>query len=287
MQIILNDFSLDGQFENEESFYSSLRENSIKVLKLISEQKFQLLKSYNFYQRKVTNDLNLYEIIQRRGEPEITRFKGLLSEILINPPYWEESKKQDENVNYIFKNYASGNNCLGEACERDKIVFSFVNQDFNEPKLEIMKDEKSVEIINIYRNRILLDLLYELELIREKEYFKSYFNYPKVKFCEVDEKEYTMEIFDDESLNKKDKTKIVSDFKQFMFKLEMGEELGRFSKNIYEDINEFRSNIDGREVRIFYFRQEDEINLLNGFIKKQQTIPKQEIEKAKRLRKNI
>lgn len=287
MEIVINDFSLDGQFSSLEDFYKSLREYTLEALKALNEEKIEVLKSYELYERKVTETSSFYEVIQKRGEPEITRMKRLLTQMMLNPPYWNDFKKHNCEDVYCC-NYSDRKNdyCLAEACERDKVVFSFINEKFKENTFRIYKNDTVIEIYNIYNKKILLDFLYDKNIIKECQYCDLYFNELKINFCKSSDRNYTMEFFNDNSLSKSDKSKILYGLKQFMFKMEAGEDLCRFSKSIYEDINEFRCSIDDkREVRIFYFRERNCINLLNGFIKKEQNLPKNEIEKARKLRK--
>jgi phage-related protein len=57
---------------------------------------------------------------------------------------------------------------------------------------------------------------------------------------------------------------------------------------MFDDIFEFRTNINaGREIRIFYFRTGDTIQLLNGFVKKTKSTPESEKMIAKSLRKKF
>ena len=62
---------------------------------------------------------------------------------------------------------------------------------------------------------------------------------------------------------------------------------GSLVKSLGSPLWEIRSRLDNRIARIVFIFSDGEIVLLNGFIKKTQKTPKQEIELARRRAKNI
>ena len=61
----------------------------------------------------------------------------------------------------------------------------------------------------------------------------------------------------------------------------------RFWDKLSDGIFEYRISVSaGREFRLFFI-QAEAIIFLNGFIKKQQTTPQYEIEKAKRIKRDL
>ncbi|WP_252235871.1 hypothetical protein [Clostridium sp. ZS1] len=78
MDIIINDFSLDGQFSGDEQFIESLYENTLPILTDLEKVDATILRSYYSYEAKVTKDKTLNDLLITRGNPEITKLKGQL-----------------------------------------------------------------------------------------------------------------------------------------------------------------------------------------------------------------
>lgn len=98
MEIIINDFSLDGQFSGEEQFVDSLYEYTLPMLKDLEKVDTTVIRSYYSYEYKVTNDKTLNDILITRGNPEITKLKGQLQKMFFEEPYWEDSLKSVEDI---------------------------------------------------------------------------------------------------------------------------------------------------------------------------------------------
>ena len=85
------------------------------------------------------------------------------------------------------------------------------------------------------------------------------------------------------SLSKQDRIEIGSDIANIEYNWPIGPPC---CKPLENGIFEVRSRISsGRTARVLFFTQDDELFLLNGFIKKTQKTPRQELKLAKK-RKN-
>jgi hypothetical protein len=124
MDIVVNDLSLNGQFNDISSFLDSLRECTLPVLELIQSKGYSVYKSYNFYLNRITATETLQDILKTKGNPELSKLKSQIIGLSNNPPYWEQDPRSDSKSIYSCEYTSKSNNyCFSEACERDKIVF--------------------------------------------------------------------------------------------------------------------------------------------------------------------
>ena len=77
MEILLNEKSLDGQFDSLEAFFKTLPEMS-RNMKILKERNLILYKHSSLYARTVTNELSLMDLQNSKGnilpeyrEPEV------------------------------------------------------------------------------------------------------------------------------------------------------------------------------------------------------------------------
>lgn len=148
MAIILNEFSLTGQFKDLDSFYHNLKE-VILIIRSIKNYNIEILKSYNFYNSNITQTNVLNDLLKNKNE----EIRGLKSEIskIINDPFWEASPKHNcsDTYNCLYTNL----NCmygLAEAVENIKTVISFKHLDFSLSPINVNKNNNSIAIDNIY-----------------------------------------------------------------------------------------------------------------------------------------
>ncbi len=146
MNIIINELSLNSQFESCESFYISLQENTLKILKIIETENINLLKTYNLFQAKITEEKTLYDALVSRDD-RVTRFKSLLHRVVLSEPYWEIDQLHDSNLSYFHLGKLVTGTGLAEAYARECPVVSFVNGNFLD-ELEVVQNE-SKKIANV------------------------------------------------------------------------------------------------------------------------------------------
>ena len=97
MELILNDFSLDGQFKRVEDFADYIRDVLAPLLDVIVENQMKLLKKSDFYNAVVTAELSLNDLMMMANEPAIS----LLKRYIVNLGYcgtmiWRQRKKFKE-----------------------------------------------------------------------------------------------------------------------------------------------------------------------------------------------
>ncbi len=66
MEILLNEKSLDGQFDSLETFFKTLPEMS-RNMKILKEKNLLLYKHSSLYSRNVTKEMTLMDLQNSRG----------------------------------------------------------------------------------------------------------------------------------------------------------------------------------------------------------------------------
>lgn len=283
MEVIINDFSLDGQFKGEEDFLDSLYEYTLPMLDKLQILKARIIRSYNSYDAKVTKNKTLNDLLITRGNPEITKLKGQLQKLFFEEPYWEDSlKSKDELYDCEFTDLRS-QFCLAEAFERKNPVISFEHNKFKESVIEILKNNEVKYVKNLFNNEIMLQIFREDGVISHLEYIILKYSMNE-SFGFKDEKNYFNELVENASLSLDDQDYIISNMDKLIQFFRNGENPGDLSKTIEGKLKEFRTSLtNNRQIRFFYFENGKKIIFMNGFLKKTQKTPNSEIERAKRI----
>ncbi|MEK5136363.1 hypothetical protein NST71_00340 [Priestia sp. FSL W8-1185] len=273
MELIINEFSLQGHFNSIDDFLDSLI-NIIKIETIMKKSSLKLLKHYELYSSPITKELTLHDILldnNIRTRPEIRKFKRLLSTLINDPPFWNDDQRHGSNNNY-YCDYTEKTNgySLAEACERDRIVLSFQHNKFKEPDILMKKDSDEITLINIYNPRDLLDFLYEKELIDSYSYCLYWFKDSKISM-DLLEEEYGFN-----SLQKHEKKIFISAVKLFdqlswddipnheglkykQYQPSPNEDWFRNSKYSDKQILKFRAS---QKLRCYGFREGNIFNIL-------------------------
>jgi phage-related protein len=283
MSVIINDFSLTGQFNKEEEFLDSLVDETLPMFKVIQNLGMNILAGHESYLLRVTKEKTLIQFMRLTGSTEIVRLKSLL-----NAPYWEDEPLSDNKSIYECSYTEKTNTyCLAEALERNIIVMSFNHPEFKESVIAIKKDDNEEYIPNSYNKFILMDILREKGIIDVVSYLIDKHKLDD-SFGVTIGKNYFQELCEEAHLSKEDIDFIAADMEKLIRFTENGENSGRLSDTIEGKLKEFRTSLSAkREIRIFYFEVDRKITFLNGFLKKRQTTPPGEIDKAKIIMKRI
>lgn len=283
MEYVLNEISLDEQFEDVDEFLDSLSKVTLPVLKKLNEKEISLLKSNNIYSCKITGSNTFHEILQSRNYPEITKLKGLLFKLFLDDPYWDYDSKCNEESIYICEYTEDVNNyCIAEALERNTSIVSFEHEKFKCNDVELMKDEELKKVINIYDKDSILMSLLECKHINYSEYICEKYN-NVMTFCIINNKNYFEEFIAEKSLSYNDVNNIIIDIEELINRYNKGLDFMRFSETI-ENYHAFRTTLDcRREIRIFYIMEGRNFIFLNCLLKKQQATPENAKQKARNL----
>ncbi len=285
MEVLINELSLDGQFSDENDFLEKSL-YILEVLKLMKKFDFIHLKKEDFCESKISNKLTFFNLLKIRDSKykleldTIRVFKRFFSP-LYGEPYWNETQKHNLNDIYLYNLQNINNSSLAESCERDRVVLSFKHNDFLSENLKVQRNEEDIDIYNIFEKNLFLDFLIfnsQIDLInyfnfrfKNLELIKNLNRYPLIEFIESQKIELKHSII-----------AIVLEF--FYLKnnnLKIDENL---SKNLGKGLFELRGNFEDGIFRIFYFYNNDDIVFINGFIKKSNQTPKNEIENARKIK---
>lgn len=181
MEIIINELSLSGQFNNKDDFLDNL-EKLLPIIKLIEKLRFILLKNYSFFSSQITPNKKLDQILYSR-DSRVRKIKSYLLKLTNNPPYWEDTRKHIcENDTYTYNSIDICNKSLAEASQRDKLILSFKHDDYDNERLQIKKNDDNIDIVNILSKNILLDDLYQNNAINALTFCKHKFSDSNLNF---------------------------------------------------------------------------------------------------------
>ncbi len=285
MVFLFNDYSLNGQFNDIDEFTSEVNISFIPMLKHIRNKKIDLLKNFTTYARKVTDKMSLIDVFYLKGNAEVTLIKSYLVSLYADDPYWNNDIQTNVMDNYDCICTDDIPNCFTEALERGNPVISIRNKDFMSDKLSIKKNGKECFIHNAYDEFILLNIMHSFGLIDETYYVESLGI--GVEFCSAFGHTYTQEFLNINEINSDDKKIIISDMITLSNHILARTDPGHLSKYLNEGIWELRSNISEKRItRIFYTLIKGKIIFLNGFIKKTQKTPRDELTYAQYILKS-
>lgn len=284
MEVIINDYSIDSQFDTIDDFVDSLVRNTFGVLKLLENKENSLLKSYMTYDKHITKDITVNMFLSSQkfmGFAESSKLKNLLIQ-LTDEPYWQDSLQTDEAANYQCENlkefFKDKPNCLTEALERDKVILSFEHKAFQNTCISIFKNGNATEIYNLYNKNNAAKKLFLIGEIGFADYLLSNIPVSSIRVLLYNKNScYINEYYDNRDLSKEDVITIKEDFDLFVAGINGQPMFPRLTDSItYKGItyNEFRTTIsNNREYRIFYKLDNRVVILFNTLIKKTQTTP--------------
>ncbi|MDK2082907.1 hypothetical protein PT502_03740 [Aliarcobacter butzleri] len=185
MEILINELSLDGQFNDEEEFLDNF-DSILKIVKLIELLNFSLLKEYMLFDRNITANFKLVDFSKSKND-RARKFKSFLLKLAQNPPFWNIDKKH--NCSDVYQ-YSSKNICdtsLAESCERDKIILSFKHDEFKNLFCNVLKNQEPINLLNIININMFLDYLFKNGEIGCFDYCKNKFKDSKVNFEKIND----------------------------------------------------------------------------------------------------
>lgn len=286
MELILNDFSVIGQFTTYDEFADYVIKTVSPVLDCVIERKIIFLKRQSFYSSKITEKLTLNDILMHTGDPVIYKIRYYITQLAYQRPYWDEEPMSKNDVCYQYPAKGNEPNCFTEVIERKGAVFSFPADKYTKKVLECYRGEEKIFVQNITEKKSFLYtyLAYDKRNIR---YVLERYPYTKkVILATVGEKCYAEEALLDNGLTTDDLLNIVQTIPRMMEAMDQGEKNDYWDK-LRDGIFEYRVHVSsGRIFRLFFF-QEDGIVFLNGFIKKTQATPSAEISKAIKIKNSL
>jgi len=173
MELLLNEKSLDGQFDSVDEFYATLPEMS-RNLKILQKLGISLLKHSTLYQRKITGDCTLFDLRNSNGKvapqyrDQLRQWKRELSLLMLNPPYWDleqagEMTDLDET---------ESRDSLTEAALRRMDVLSFAHEFYRDVVLDVDCGGGIVSVGSAVSTAYLLDMLLQKDGLDILNYLK-------------------------------------------------------------------------------------------------------------------
>lgn len=290
MEIILNDFSLDGQFKSlDNDFLEYFRWDLLPVLDIANKKELRFLKRTDFYSRKITQSESVHDLLKQSNNPIATLWKRYIIQMAYSEPYWDNELASKRDIVYQYPIDAEMPNCFTEAMERKISLFSFPHENFRNGIILCHRDGVGVGVCNIFEVRQLL-LTYlrlhskEIRFVMENY---PYSNERRVRFAVVEGKCYAEEALLENDLDYEDYEKIITCIPELVENLLNGKK-SKLWDGFGEGLFEYRMNVSSDRIfRLFFIQKSEEIFFLNGFIKKTQATPQQELSKARRIKRMI
>ena len=166
MEILFNELSLRGQFPNQDDFIKNGLIPFVTILKEMNGFSTLLLKRSDVWNNKITPSSTLYSFLvnnEFRKTDEVRRLKTALVG-LTKEPFWDIDSKQDSGATYFFDGYDIRGSSPAEACERDKIVVSFISTPSSIDPLKIIRNGVDVQLLNLTFAGKLTEFLWENKL---------------------------------------------------------------------------------------------------------------------------
>lgn len=208
MDILINELSLDSQFQNLDEFVKCLPE-IIKCLRTIDEEEhLKLYKHSELFSRQITPEMTFSDIRRIRGNDYLTRIKSVLLKLSDSPPFWDSDVKNiHQNID---KKYMNGDidvsaTSIAEAVAREGIVLSFHNEKFKDVILDIKEEEQEHKLHSAVSLAYLTEELYNIGMICQSLYLKNKYENTRLKFDEFDSK-YGIELLEKEEIEEVIKT---------------------------------------------------------------------------------
>lgn len=270
MDGIINEKSLDAQFDTLDDFFENLSGDILKMLKYFKIIGKKVYKKQDLYDYFVTNDHKLSDVLcmSRNRNPLIERLKSIVAEIMYDP-YWEDEIESGESKSSF--DAAKDMNCL---------LISFKHEDFCKEYIEHCDSELS----NCYDNNSTVNHFYKNSLANESFYYQNLDLGLSISFLLIENREYTQEAFNDSGFTYEDKLRISEKTNKLFSCIIKKSPFTDVAKHLESGLYEFRCDVSyGRIFRLFFFISDQGLQFLNGFIKKSQKTPSQQIANAKKL----
>ncbi len=146
MEIILNENSLDGQYEDLYKFKDYLENIFIPFYHGTRSSMFY--SKSDFYSRNITPSVTLYQFITG-GVAKGMSAKQTLLRMIQNGHFWDLNSQKDEDSEYVCESFELFSDCIYEALERDKLVYSFLPSDFDVEEILVKKNGEESRVKNI------------------------------------------------------------------------------------------------------------------------------------------
>lgn len=213
MEILINEMSLNGQFNNMEEFVDVSLNKFVKIYTLLDKHNIQPLKNYNFYDANITPNETFNFLLTLKDKngvsDEVRKFKRIADKC-INEPYWEIDLQHNPEDEFKWCNKIISNTSLAEAYARDSPLISFIPSLFNSNFIEITNNDISKKIVNFCDHLELAKHLYSKNKIAFHQLCNVIFKDSKLCFDKINIKQSF-----DLILDKNDENEFLNSFNFF------------------------------------------------------------------------
>lgn len=146
-----------------------------------------LLKKNDVWNQNVTPTSTLYSVInssELRTSDELRRFKTAIAS-LCKEPFWDNDTRQSTDFSYFLDGVGIWGSSSAEACERDKIIVSFLSSSSSLDPLNIIRNGINVPLKNLLSAGPLTEHLWQDGNISFESYLKSKYSRGKLDFSRV------------------------------------------------------------------------------------------------------
>ena len=289
MDVMLNDFSADGQFKDIDEFVESLSSDTLPALKMIQDNNNMVLwKTLDVYKRNICNKrkfgdvLGGYEIF---GYAELSKFKMYLAQ-LTNDPFINDEWETDSNSNFDFSNSKMAEldgieeipNCITEAFTRHIPLLSFKHNLFSSHEINALVNNENATCFNLFNLESASFHFFNAEQITFGEFLANLKFDMKVSFFRNKNGDFYIDDgFINGKLSVKDGISLKNDLCEYLLDLKNGiinEKKTKPIEHKKKKYYEFRFTLsDQRIFRMFYIRDKEKIVFLNSHLKKTQKTP--------------
>ncbi len=190
VRVLFNELSLTGQFFDQDDFVRNGLLPFVGVLKEMQVFSTLLLKKGDVWEKMITPTITLHSFLinnEFRKSDEVRRLKSAIF-YLTKEPFWDSDSKQDVDSTYFLDGADIWGSSPAEACERDKVVVSFVSSSASIDPLHIIRNGINVPLLNLTCSGKLTEILWANGQISFESYLKIRFSGGKLDFSRVDDK---------------------------------------------------------------------------------------------------
>lgn len=172
-ELLLNEKSLDGQFESMEAFYETLPVMS-RNLKILQHSDMILQKHSSLYKRKITPDFTLFDLQNKSGKvapdqrDKVIFWKRQLSSLMRQPPFWD------------VENDKSGDS-LQEAARRNTDVLSFLHESYKDTIIHVSCGDEDCEVRSSVSTGHLVEGMFQRGYLDVVEYIRQKYQDGRVR----------------------------------------------------------------------------------------------------------
>lgn len=286
MEVILNEWSLDGQFSSYEDFAGYMQNTFLPFMDVLIEKEIPFLKKTDIYSRRITKRERLQDLLERFNDPLMQLLKQYIVRLAYCEPYWDNEPATDKEAVYEFPVVSEVPNCFTEAIGRRAFLFSVRHPVFAEKLILCKYNGKDMELPNMLQvGQLLCTYLEEypgdIKFVLETYPFKR-----DILLADADGRCSAQRDLLENELETGDFQNIIEAIPLLIEDLEQGRKSDRWDK-LQDDIFEFRIHVSKNRIFRLLFIQDRKIRFLCGFIKKSQKPPKVELERAAKIRKKL